>query len=125
VPEHFLVEVSRRGVVIKPANLGTNDAFEGLKHRTIPNSVHWTRPLRPLAQVHRIVISVGEPESNRDPSGSLKAQRIDQLFAEEAHGRRAQNDDSLLVQSDNPLIGPKVEQFCEVQVPALRRVVAT
>ena len=111
--------------MIKPANLRTNDAFQSLKQRTVPNAVQRIRPLRPLTQIHRIVVSVGKPESDRDPPGCLEAQRIDQLFAEEAHSRRAQDDDSLLVESDNPLIRPKVEQFCKVQVPAFRRVVAT
>src|SRR5688572_24725275 len=117
--------MSRCGVMVKAANLGADDALQRLKHRTIPNSIQWIRPRRPLTQVHRIVVSVGEPESNRDPPGCLETQRVDQLLAEEAHRRRAQDDDPLLVQSDNPLVWTKVEQFCEVQVPSPRRVVAT
>ena len=111
--------------MLQPANVRANDTFEGLKHRTRPNSVQRIRPLRPLTQVHCIVISVGKPESNRYPFGRLEAQSIDQLFAEESHGGRAEDDHALLVQSDNPLIRPKVEQFCEVEILALRRGVAT
>ena len=62
------------------------------------------------------MVSVGEPESNRDASGGFEAQRVDQLFAQQSHRRRAQDDDTLLVQPDDALIRPKVEQFCEMQV---------
>jgi hypothetical protein len=98
------------------ANVYSNDPFERLEHRTCPESVHRVRPLRSFPQVHRIVVSVGEPEPNRYPPGSLETQRIDQLFAKKSHRRRADDDDTLIVQSDNPLIRPKIEQFCEVQV---------
>jgi hypothetical protein len=105
--------------------LRSTDAFEGVEHRARSNSLERIRPPRPLAQVHRIVVPVGEPQSNRYPPGRLEAQGINQLLAQEPHGGRAENDDALLVQSDDPLIGPKVEQFCEVQVLTLWRVVAT
>ena len=80
VPEHFLLEMPCGGLVIQPANVRANDPFEGLKHRTRPNSVQGIGPRRPLAQVHGIVISVGKPESNRYPFGGLEAESIDQLF---------------------------------------------
>ena len=69
------------------------------------------------------MVSVGEPEPNRYPSGCLEAQRVDQLFAKESHRRRADDDDTLIVQPDNPLIRTKIEQFCEVQVFVSRRLV--
>ena len=125
VPEHFFVEASRGGVILEPADLRADDAFQRMKDRTRPNAVERIRPRRPFAQVHRVVVSIRKAESNRDPSGRLHAQRVDELFAEESHRRRAEDDHPLLVQSDNPLIRPKIQQFGKVQVLAFRRVVAT
>ena len=45
------------------------------------------------------------------------------LLAKKSHRRRAENDDTLLVQADDPLIRTKIEQFCEVQIFAVRRLV--
>ena len=51
--------------MIHPANLRSNDALQCLEHRTRPKPIHRVGPFRPFPQVHRIVVSVGEPESNR------------------------------------------------------------
>ena len=71
------------------------------------------------------MIPLREPEPNRHASGGLQAQRIDQLLPQQTHRRRAENDDPLLVQADDSLIRPEIEEFCEVQVLPIRRVVAT
>ena len=97
-------------------DLRANDAFERVKHRAGPNALDRIGPVRSLAQVDRVVIAVGEPESNRHASGRLESQRVDQLLPQKSHRRRAENDDTLLVQPDDPLIRPEIEQFCEVQV---------
>ena len=109
--------------MIHPANVYSNDSFQRLEHCTCPEAVHRVGPLRSFPQVHRIVVSVGEPEPNRYPSGCLEAQRVDQLFAKQSHRRRADNDDTLIVQPDNSLIRPKIEEFCEVQVFVSGRLV--
>jgi hypothetical protein len=93
-----------------------------VKHRTGPNSLYWVSPFRSLAQVHRVVIPVSEPEPNRNASGGFDSQGIDELFPHKPHGRRAENDDTLLVQPDDPLIWAEIEQFCEVQVLAISYV---
>ena len=87
-----------------------------MKHRAGPNALDRVGPVRSLAEVHRIVVSVGEPESNRHASGRLESKGIDQLFAQESHRRRTQDDDTLIVQPDNPLIRAKIQQLCEMQV---------
>jgi hypothetical protein len=119
VPEHFLLELPGRCVMLQPANFRANDPFQSLNDGARANAVQRIRPRRPLAQAHRIVVSVSETESNRDPSGRLEAQRIDQLLTKEAHRRRAEDNDPLLVQADDPLVRPKVEQFCEMQILAV------
>jgi hypothetical protein len=83
--------------MVQAANFGSNDAFESVQHRTCSNAVERIRPPRPLAQGHCIVVAIGEPESNRDPSGRFDAQGIDQLLAQESHSRCAENDHALLV----------------------------
>jgi hypothetical protein len=88
------------------------------------NAVQRIRPLRALSQVHGIVVSICEAESNRNPAGCLETQRVDQLLAEQAHSRGTEDDHALLMQSDDPLVGPKVEQFRKVKILALGRFVA-
>ena len=116
VPDDFLLEMARRSVMHELADDGANNPLEGLEHRARPHSLNGIGPVRVFAEIHRVVISVGEPEPNRYPPGRLETQRIDQLFAKESHRRRADDDDTLIVQPDNPLVRPKIEQFCEVQV---------
>ena len=43
------------------------------------------------------------------------AERVDELLAQQAHRRRAQDDDALLVQPDDALIRPEIEQLGEVE----------
>jgi hypothetical protein len=71
------------------------------------------------------VVPVGESESQRKSLRRLHSQRIDQLLTKEAHRRRAQDYDSLFVQPNDTLIGPKIEHFGEMQIFVLRGCVAT
>ena len=125
VPKHFLLESPRRSVMLDLADVCANDALEGMKHRTRPNSFYWISPLRSLAEVHRVVIPVSEPEPNRHASGGFDSQGIDELFTHKPHGRRAENDDTLLVQPNDSLMWAEIEQLCKVQLLAIRCVVAT
>ena len=106
------------------ADLHSNNALQCLEHCTRPKPIQGIGPFRPFAQVHRIVVSVGEPESNGKPSGRVEAQRVDQLFPEESHRGRTQDDDPLIVQPDNPLVRTEIEQFCEVEDFVIGRFVA-
>jgi nucleotide-binding universal stress UspA family protein len=80
---------------------------------------------RSLSKIHRVVVPVGESESQRKSLRRLHSQRIDQLLTKEAHRRRAQDYDSLFVQPNDTLIGPKIEHFGEMQIFVLRGCVAT
>ena len=77
VPNHFLLEPSRRSVMLDLADLCAHDAFEGLKYRTRAHSLDWISPVGSLAEVPRVVLPVGAPEPNRYASGTLEPQRID------------------------------------------------
>jgi hypothetical protein len=125
VPDDFLLEPSRRGVVLDPGDLRANDAFESVKHRAGSNSLDWIGPVRSFAQVDRVVVSVGVPESNRHASRSFESKGIDQLFPQQSHGRRTQDDDPLLVQPDDALVRAKVQQFREMRIAWGGIVVAT
>ena len=102
--------------MLDPGDLRANDAFECVKHRAGSNALDRIGPVRSLAEVHRVVVSVGVPESNRHASGRFESKGIDQLFPQQSHGRRTQDDDTLLVQPDDALIGAKIQQFREMRV---------
>ena len=71
------------------------------------------------------MVPVCEPEPKQDAPRRLQPERVDELLSHQAHRGRAQDDDSLLVQANDALIRPKIEQFGEVQIVAVRRIVAT
>jgi hypothetical protein len=116
VPHDFFLEPSRGGVMLDAADVHTHDTFESLQHRAGTNTFDWIGPLRSLSQIHCVVVTVGESESKRHSFGRLYSQRIDQLLAKKAHCRRAQDDDTLIVQPDDPFIRPEVEELGQMQI---------
>ena len=116
VPGHFLLESSSGGVVIDPAHLRANDAFQGMKHRPGSKAVQRTRPLGPFTQVYGVVVSVCEPKPKQQPPRRLESETVDEFLPQQSHRRRTENDHTLLVQANDPLIRPKVEQFRKVQI---------
>ena len=96
-----------------------------MEHRACTEAVHRAAPIRACPQIDGVVVSVGEAEPKQDAPRGLQPERVDELFAHEAHRGRAQDDDSLLVQANDALIRPEIEQFSEVQIVAARRVAAT
>ena len=125
MPHHLFLEPPCRGVIVGLAHVNPYDAFERLQHRAGTNTLERIGPLRSLSQIHCIVISVGESESQCQSFGRLDSQRIDQLLAKQAHRRGAENHDALFVQPNDALIRPKIEQFSQMQVLLFRRRVAT
>ena len=97
-------------------DLGPHDAFESVKHGTGSESLQRARPFGSVAQTHRIVVPVREPEPQDQASRRLEAQRIDEFLAQQSHGGRTQDDNPLLVQADDALIRPKIEKLGEVEV---------
>ena len=68
------------------------------------------------------MVSIREPEPQKETSGVVDAKGIDQLFTHQAHCRCAQKHDALLVQSDDALIGPEIKQLSDVKVSEIGRV---
>jgi hypothetical protein len=79
------------------ANVCANDALEGVKYRARPNSLYGIRPVRSLAEVHRVVIPVRKSEPNRYASGRVDSKGIDEFFPQKPHGRGAEDYDTLLM----------------------------
>ena len=91
----------------------------------MPSSVCTTAPVRnpstgldhaaPIAQADRIVVPVRETESHEEAASGLRPQRIDQLLSQQAHGGRAEDHHSLLLEPNDALIGPKIEELRQLQ----------
>lgn len=120
VPDDLLLEASGRGVMIDPAHVDADDAFERVEHGAGAQTVERILPVRARPQVHGVMVSVGKPESQEQPPGGLESEGINQFLPKQAHGGRAEDHDALVVQPDDTLIGPEIEQFREVQdLPSL------
>ena len=87
-----------------------------MEHRAGAEAVHRAAPVRACPQIDGVVISVCEPEPKQDAARGLQPERVDELLSHEAHRGRAEDDDALLVQPNDALIRPKIEQFGEVQI---------
>ena len=61
-----------------------------------------------------IAVRVSEPQEQAPRR--LEAQGVDQFFAKQPHGSRAENHDALLVQANNALIRSEVEDLSDMQV---------
>jgi hypothetical protein len=104
------------GVVFNLDNVGSHDAYKPVKHRACSYAVGHALPFGPVAQADSVMVPVRVPEPKHQAPGRFRPQRINELLAQQAHRRRAQDDDSLLVQADNTEIRPKIKQFGGIEV---------
>ena len=93
-----------------------------MKDRAGPEPFERARPLRSVAQTDGIVVPVRVAKPQHQASCCLEPQRVDELLAQQAHGGRAQDDDALLVQPDDALIGAEIENLGEVEVLQIHRL---
>ena len=105
----LLVEFDRRQVDV-------HDAFERVDDGACTQRLDAADSCRTIPQADGIVIAVRKSKSHQEPARRVDAERVDQFLAQEAHGRRAENDHALLVQTDDALVGAKVEQFGQLQI---------
>ena len=115
VPDDVLFESAGGLVVLDAADLRAHDAFERVQHRAGAQAVERRAPLRSRAQVDGVVVAVRKAEAQQQPPCGRDAEGVDELLAQQAHRRRAEDHDPLLVQPDDALIRPEVEQLGEVQ----------
>ena len=71
------------------------------------------------------MVSVGVPEPNRHASRRFESKGIDQLFPQQSHGCRTQDDDTLLMQPDDAFVRAEVQQLREMRICWGRLVIAT
>jgi hypothetical protein len=125
MPDDFLLESAAVGIVLEPDNLRSHDALEGVEQRSCTHTFERIGPVRTFPKADGVVIAVSKAETQQQPSCGLDAQRVHQLLAQQAHCRRTQDHDPLLVQSNDALVGAKVEQLCKVQLRNLRQRLGT
>ena len=77
-------------------------------------------PIRALPQIDGVVVTVREPEPHQEAPSRLEPERVDQFLSHQAHRGGAEDDDALLVEPDDALVGPEIEQFGELQIVAVR-----
>ena len=97
-------------------DLGSDDAFEPVKHRAGAEPFQWVRPCRSVAQADGIVVTVCVAKPQHQTPRRLGPQRCDELLAQQAHGSRAQDDDALLVKADDALVWAEIQNLGEVDV---------
>jgi hypothetical protein len=122
VPEHFLFKSTEGGIVFDPGDFGSDNPFKSVKDDTRPEAFQRVRPFGPIAQTHGIVVPVCVSEPQQHASRRLQSQRLNELFAQETYRGGAQNDDALLMKSDDSLIWAEIEQLGEVQVLQIHRL---
>jgi hypothetical protein len=94
----------------------SNDAFEPVKGSAGLQPFKRTRPIGAAAQTHGIVVSVGVAKPQHQASRGVDPQRIDEFFAHQPHGDGTQDDDALLVQSDDAKVRPKIEHLRQMEM---------
>ena len=105
-----------------PGDLGPDNPFKPVKYGTRPEAFQRVCPFGSVAQAHRIVVPVRVPEPQHQASRRLQSQRLNELLAQETHGGRAQDDDALLMEPDDPLIRTEIENLGEVEVLQIHRL---
>ena len=122
VPDHFFLESTGRGIVVDPGNLGPDNPFKPVKYGTGPEAFQRVCPFGSIAQAHRIVVPVRVPEPQHQASRRLQSQCVNELLAQETHRGRAQNDDALLMEADDPLVWTEIENLRKVEVLQIHRL---
>jgi hypothetical protein len=65
------------------------------------------------------VVTIREPKPHEQTACRLRTERVDQLLSQETHRRRAEDDDALLVEPDDALVGPEVQELGELQATVI------
>ena len=124
VPDDFFFEPAGRGIMVDLDDLGSNDAFEPGQRDDGTQPFDRIGPFGAVAQAHGVVIPIRITKSEKQPACRLEAQRVNELLAEQAHRSGAEDHDALFVQTNDPLIWPKIQQFRQIQVLEIHPVKA-
>ena len=114
----FLVRFEATGlcIVFDGGEIDTYDALQRVHDCSCTKGLDGVDDSRgSVAQAHGVVIAIGESEAEHQATSRLDAECVDKLFSQQPHRRRAQDHDALLMEPDNALVRPKVEQFGELK----------
>ncbi|HEY7191405.1 MAG TPA: hypothetical protein VH436_32865 [Vicinamibacterales bacterium] len=115
VPLDFGLETAGLRIEVHRGELGAHNSFERVHDRPGPQPVQRIGPSSAIAKAHRVVIAIRETKPHEQAPRRFGPERIHQFLSQQAHGCRAKDDDSLLMEPDDALIRPKVEELGEVQ----------
>jgi hypothetical protein len=121
VPDDGFLEAPGHRVVRNLPDVHADDPLERVQHGAGAQPLDGIRPVRAVAEVDGIVITIGKTEPEQQPSRGVHAERIHQLLAQQPHRRGAQDHDPLIVQPDHPLVGAEIHQLGQVQICGTRR----
>ena len=103
-------------------DLGSDNAFEPWSTGPARSPSRGSAHCRSVAQADGVVVTVRVAKPQHQAPRRLEPERVDELLAQQAHGRRAQDDDALLVQADDALVGAEIQNLAEVDVLPVRRL---
>ena len=75
-------------------------------------------PFGPIAQTDGIMVAIGKPKSQQEPSRGVRSEGVDQLLVQQPHRGSAENDNALLVKANDPLVGTEIQNFGEMEFAA-------
>jgi len=112
VPAGVRVELHR--LEIRP-----DDSFERVHDTAGPQPLDRIGPCALIPQADGVVVTVRKTEPHEQSAGRLGTERVDELFPQQTHGDGAQNDDSLLVESNDAFVRSEIEQLGELQTTVI------
>ena len=115
VPLNVLLESAGRRIVLDPDDLSAHDPFQPMEDSAGTKPFERIHPSGSVAQADSVVIPVRKAEPEHKTPRGLDAQCVNQLFAQQPHGRGTENDDALLVQPDDALIRTEIEHLGEIE----------
>ena len=121
VPFDLRLEAAGLRIEFHRREIGPHNAFECVNNRAGSQSVEWIGPVGTIAKADGVVVAVGKAKPHEKAARGFGPERVDQLFSQQAHRGRAEDDHPLLVEPNDTFIRPKVEQFDELQATVIHR----
>ena len=75
----------------------SDDAFEAVEYYASAQSFKGICPVGPVPKTYCVMVPIRVPESEEQAPRRLEAQGVDQFLAQQSHGSRAKQHDTLLV----------------------------
>jgi len=95
-------------------DLGADNPLEPVQHDAGTQTFKGSGPPRSIAQAHRIVVPICVAKAQKQTPGGLEPEGVDDFLPHQAHRGRAQEDDTLFMQANDPLIRLKIQELSEM-----------